>query len=156
MLPDGLALAVMRQESSFDPQIVSPAGAHGLMQVTSGTAHDTARLLGRSGAAGAGDNLSDPAVNMTLGSAYLGGLLTRFGGVVPYAAAAYNAGPHRVDRWLVDDGDPARAAAAGQTADDDRQAMMIDWIETIPFAETRNYVQRVMENMAIYQAGARS
>ena len=86
-------------------------------------------------------------MNVALGTAYLGGLLQRFGGVVPYAVAAYNAGPHRVDRWLADNGDPGRTPAAGA---DDAQAQMVDWIETIPFAETRNYVQRVMENMGIY------
>ncbi len=67
---------------------------------------------------------------------------------MPYAVAAYNAGPHRVDQWLAAS-DPARAPAAGT----DRQDGMIDWIEDIPYAETRNYVQRVMENMAIYRAG---
>lgn len=152
-LPTGLALAIMRQESSFDPQIVSPAGARGLMQLMPATARDSAHALGRPELApGAGGGmLFDPDVNQTLGSAYLRGLLARFGGVVPYAVAAYNAGPHRVDRWLADNGNPA---APDSATDDDAQARMVDWIESIPFAETRNYVQRVMENLRIYQASA--
>ncbi len=147
-LPPGLALAVIRQESSFDPQVTSPAGARGLMQLTDGTARDTARAAGRPDLSGGGTVLFDANANMTLGDAYLDTLLARFGGVVPYAVAAYNAGPHRVDQWLAA-GDPARTPASGI----DRQDGMVDWIETIPYAETRNYVQRVMENMAIYRAG---
>ncbi len=150
-LPPGLALAVMRQESSFDPQVTSPAGARGLMQLTTGTARDTARAAGRPDLAGGGAILFDPEANMTLGTAYLDTLLARFGGVVPYAVAAYNAGPHRVDQWLAAS-DPARAPAPGV----DPQDGMIDWIEEIPYAETRNYVQRVMENMAVYRAGPAS
>jgi soluble lytic murein transglycosylase len=152
-LPAGLVLAVMRQESSFDPQITSPAGARGLMQLTNGTAHDVARVVGRPELSGGGATLFDPAANMTLGTAYLDSLVLRFGGVIPYAVAAYNAGPHRVDRWLTQFGDPARAP---DRSDDDRQSQMVDWIETIPFAETRNYVERVMENMAIYGTGSAS
>ena len=155
VLPPGLALAVIRQESSFDAQITSPAGARGLMQLTSGTARDTARGLGRPELApgsGSGNSLFDPEVNLTLGTAYMAGLLNRFGGVVPYAVAAYNAGPHRVDRWLGENGDPARQPAAAP-AGESTQDLMIDWIELIPFAETRNYVQRVMENVGVYQAG---
>src|ERR1700710_662978 len=94
----------------------------------------TARLV----AAGHNDGsaLSDPATNMALGTTYLANLLNRFGGTVPYAVAAYNAGPNRVQQWLQQNGDQP----TGQTE------AMIDWIELIPFAETRNYVQRVMEN----------
>ncbi len=147
-LPPGLALAIMRQESSFDAQVTSPAGARGLMQLTVGTARDTARSLARPDPSPAG--LFDPDTNMALGGAYLSGLLVRYGGSVPYAVAAYNAGPHRVDRWLADNGDPARGPAADALGPQDR---MVDWIESIPFAETRNYVQRVMENQVVYQAG---
>lgn len=147
-LPPGLALAIMRQESSFDAQVTSPAGARGLMQLTAGTARDTARSLARPDPSPA--SLFDPDTNMALGGAYLSGLLARYGGSVPYAVAAYNAGPHRVDRWLADDGDPTRASAADALGPQDR---MVDWIESIPFAETRNYVQRVMENQVVYQAG---
>ena len=148
-LPPGLMLAIMRQESSFDPQVTSPAGARGLMQLTAGTACDTARTLGRPEPGPAG--LFDPDTNMTLGTGYLATLLTRYGGSIPYAVAAYNAGPHRVDRWLTDNGDPARNPVDDDT---ERQDHMIDWIESIPFAETRNYVQRVMENQVVYEAMA--
>ena len=126
-----LVLGVMRQESSFDPKIVSTAGAHGLMQVMPQTAAELARADH-----GPGFPLEDPDINMRLGTAYLAGLLQKFDGVVPYAVAAYDAGPHRVSEWI----------AANGTDD------MTDWIEMIPFAETRSYVQRVMENTEVYTA----
>lgn len=138
-VPPALALAVMRQESSFDPTIVSAAGARGLMQLMPGTAAE----LARADHVAAGP-LSDPAVNMRLGSAYLRRLLDRFGGVVPFAVAAYDAGPRRAQLWL-----DANRPDAG---DDDA---MTDWIEMIPFGETRNYVQRVLENRWVYDARLR-
>jgi soluble lytic murein transglycosylase len=130
--PPGLVLGVMRQESSFDPKIVSNAGAHGLMQMMPQTAAQLARANHVADAP-----LSDPDVNMRLGVLYLDDLLAKFNGVVPYAVAAYNAGPHRVQSW--EDG-PVEGDA------------MVDWIETIPFTETRNYVQRVLENAFVYSA----
>jgi soluble lytic murein transglycosylase len=87
---------------------------------------------------------SDPAHNMQLGGTYLEQMLQRFGGSLPLAVAAYNAGPDRVDEWLAQNGDP-RAGAA-------RQVDMLDWLEEIPLAETRNYVQRVLENVVVYAA----
>jgi soluble lytic murein transglycosylase len=135
-----LALGVMRQESSFEPAIVSPAGAVGLMQMMPATAR-------REG--GDPGSLTDPDVNMRLGVGYLHKLLDQFGGVAPYAVAAYNGGPHRVKAWITANGD-----AAGPAPDYWPAANMIDWIEEIPFAETRNYVQRVLENRAIYAAPA--
>ncbi len=136
--PPGLVLGVTRQESSFDAKIVSNAGAHGLMQLMP----QTAAQLGRENHVADGP-LSDPDVNMRLGVLYLDGLLARFGGTVPYAVAAYNAGPHRVQGWI-DDG-------AGVPEGD----AMIDWIEMIPYAETRNYVERVLENAFVYSAKLR-
>jgi len=135
-----LALGIMRQESSFDPGIVSHAGALGLMQMMP----DTARQEGGDPAA-----LTDPDVNMRLGVGYLHKLLDQFGGVAPYAVAAYNAGPHRVHSWISANGDAAGPPANGLLSD-----AMIDWIEQIPFTETRNYVQRVLENRAIYAVPA--
>ena len=136
-----LALGLIRQESNFNTEALSPVGARGLMQIMPGTAKAVAQRLGESTV-----NLpaltTDPAYNMRLGTAYLGDLLTQFGGAVPYAVAGYNAGPARVADWLATNGDPA-----GPTGID-----MIDWIELIPFAETRNYVQRVVENLVIYRA----
>ena len=84
---------------------------------------------------------TDTTHNMRLGSAYLDQLLSKFDGAVPFAVAGYNAGPGRVDEWVGVHGDPRAGAIA-----------MLDWMELIPFAETRNYVQRVIENMAIYRA----
>lgn len=139
-LPPGLALGIMRQESGFDAAIVSAAGAHGLMQLMPATARLVAAGHGDAGA------LSEPAINMALGTTYLASLLNRFGGTVPYAVAAYNAGPNRVQQWLQQNGDPR----------DGQSDAMIDWIELIPFAETRNYVQRVLENQVIYRARASS
>jgi soluble lytic murein transglycosylase len=135
--PPGLVLGVMRQESSFDAKIVSNAGAHGLMQLMQATAGQLAKANHV-----ADGPLSDPDVNMRLGVLYLDELLARYGGVVPYAVAAYNAGPHRVQGWIDD----------GVVLDSDA---MIDWIEMIPFTETRNYVQRVLENAVVYSAKLR-
>ena len=137
------ALGIMRQESSFDVGAISPSGARGLMQLMPPTAKAVAKKLGVP--------LSVPALtvdaqqNMLLGTSYLQEVLDRFDGTLPLAAAAYNAGPHRVDQWLADYGDPRIASMP-----------MTDWLELIPFAETRNYVQRVMENVAIYRARAGS
>ena len=138
ILEPAVALAIMRQESNFDPAAASPAGARGLMQLMPATAAFVARRL--NAAANTDALTTDPAYNMRLGTTYLSTLLTRFGGALPLAAAGYNAGPGRVADWLTANGDPA----AGPD--------MIDWIELIPFAETRNYVQRVIENVAIYRA----
>ena len=151
-----LALGIIRQESNFDPGAGSPAGARGLMQLMPATAQAVARRLGDPDAAA---HLTDPAANMRLGAAYLGWLLDQFGGVAPYAIAAYNAGPGRVAEWLSTNGDPAGAASEPlATATPDMpngwKPDMIDWIELIPFSETRNYVQRVIENIVIYRARA--
>ncbi len=135
-----LALGLMRQESSFDATIVSSAGAYGLMQLLPGTARQIDAGLGDPAVL-----LSDPAANMRVGVAYLRDLLTKFDNVRPYALAAYNAGPRHVREWIDDNGD----AAASPDPD-----AMVDWIEEIPFAETRNYVQRVLEGTQIYQAYA--
>ena len=132
-LPPGLALAVMRQESSFDPRIVSPAGARGLMQLMPATARRVA------GHPLAPDALFEAQTNIALGTKYLASLLRQFGGSVPEAVAAYNAGPHRVEAWVQQNGTPQ---GPDQT---------IDWIELIPYGETRNYVQRVMESQTIYK-----
>ena len=136
---EAFALAVMRQESGFDPEAASPAGARGLMQLMPATAAAVARRTGD-----ADGPLANPAVNMRLGTAYLHMLLDQFHGALPLAAAAYNAGPNRVTDWLAASGDPR---GGGETA-------MVDWIELIPFNETRNYVQRVMENVEVYRVQA--
>ena len=134
-----VALGLIRQESSFDVQALSPVGARGLMQLMPATAAAVAYRLGEPARLLA--LTADATYNMRLGTAYLQGLLDQFHGALPLALAAYNAGPHRVQDWLTAQGDPV----AGD-------ADMIDWIELIPFGETRNYVQRVIENVVIYHA----
>ena len=109
------------------------------MQLMPLTAQEVAKQLGTS--TSAMTLTSDPAHNMRLGAAYLRRMLDRFGNALPLAVAAYNAGPNRVDQWLVEYGDPRVGPVD-----------MIDWIELIPFNETRNYVQRVLENVVIYRA----
>jgi soluble lytic murein transglycosylase len=138
-LDPAVALGIMRQESSFDVGAVSPSGARGLMQLMPFTADAVARQLGI--ATSLGMLISDPDHNMRLGTDYLRQMLDQFGGSLPLAVAAYNAGPHRVVQWLAQNGDPRVGPVD-----------MIDWIEQIPVGETRNYVQRVLENITIYRA----
>ncbi|AXY22946.1 Soluble lytic murein transglycosylase precursor [Komagataeibacter saccharivorans] len=144
ILPADVELAVARQESGFDPAVVSPAHAVGLMQLLVSTARDVARKVGMTDVPVSAATLTDPQLNMRLGAAYLADIAQRVGGAVPYVAAAYNAGPHRTDNWLLTLGNPARDTPVPDA--------LLDWIESIPFGETRNYVERVEENMAIYQA----
>ncbi len=135
--PD-LVHAVIRQESGFYTRAVSHAGARGLMQLMPATARQTAR---REGLSFARSKLtSQPDYNMRLGTAYLTQMLERFDGSLPLALAAYNGGPHNVSKWIDRFGPP------GPT-----EAEMIDWIESIPFAETRNYVQRIIETIEVYR-----
>ncbi|MBS1014564.1 lytic transglycosylase domain-containing protein [Acetobacter persici] len=143
-LPSGLVLGLARQESNFNPDAISSSNAIGLMQLKPSTAGDMVHRAGVSASAATASGLHDPNNNLALGSAYLSYLQDKFGSVVPYMAAAYNGGPGRLSRWLATSGDPGRSGAS--------QDEMIDWIESIPFSETRNYVQRVWENMTIYAA----
>jgi soluble lytic murein transglycosylase len=141
--PDGgaepaLLLAVARQESQFDPGAVSPAGARGLMQLMPATARAVARELEIAFRPHA--LLAEPAYNLRLGARYLGRQLDNFGEPA-LALAAYNAGPGRVEAWLARYGDPR---GRGRHA-------LVDWIESIPFRETRNYVQRVLEGAEVYR-----
>ncbi|MGH7049037.1 MAG: transglycosylase SLT domain-containing protein [Acetobacteraceae bacterium] len=132
-------LGVIRQESSFDVAAASPSGALGLMQLMPATAERVARSLGERMTLAA--LTADPERNVTLGSTYLRSLLDRFDDCLPLALAAYNAGPNNVSNWLAENGDPRTGAID-----------MLDWIELIPYGETRDYVQRVIESVAIYQA----
>lgn len=144
-IEQALVLALIRQESSFDVAALSPVGARGLMQLMPGTATEVARRLGVPADIPA--LTTDPGYNMKLGTTYLGGLLDRFGQALPLAIAGYNAGPSRVQDWLANTAAGPADPVAG-TVD------MIDWIEMIPFNETRNYVQRVIENVIVYRAHA--
>jgi soluble lytic murein transglycosylase len=139
-LEAAISYGIMRQESSFDPTVISGAGAIGLMQLEPATARRTARLNGL-----AANNLFDPAQNMLLGTTYFSGLVQNFGNCLPLSIAAYNAGPSNVAKWLAANGDPELGKNAGG-------ADIIDWIEEIPFNETRNYVERVSESIVIYRA----
>jgi soluble lytic murein transglycosylase len=131
--------SVARQESAFDPHAVSSAGAKGLMQMIVPTAKYTAEHAGLD--FNADKLLTDAAFNAKLGAAHLGQLLGDEGGSYILTFAAYNAGARRVKQWIDAYGDPRSPGVDP-----------IDWVERIPFAETRNYVQRVMENLALYQA----
>lgn len=131
--------SVTRQESNFDTEAVSSANARGLMQLLPSTAQLVARRLGMNFRV---EMLTaDPQTNIKLGAAYLDEMLGRFEGSLVMAAAAYNAGPRRVDEWLVTYGNPLRG-----------ERDLLDWMEMIPFSETRNYVQRIVEGAVIYRA----
>lgn len=130
--------SISRQESNFDPRARSAPGARGMMQLMPSTASAVARQLGEPYSV---DRLFDPQFNMRLGSRYLGDMISTFNGSYIMAAAAYNAGPGRPAQWVSLCGDPR-----GGTTDP------LDFIECIPFSETRNYVMRTVETMLIYRA----
>lgn len=136
---DALVLALVRQESEFDPRATSHVGARGLMQLMPATARATARSIGVSYRTNW--LIDDADYNMRLGSSHLADLLEEFDGSYVLAAAAYNAGAHRARQWIAEYGDPRLPGVDP-----------VDWVESIPFSETRNYVQRVMENVQVYRA----
>jgi soluble lytic murein transglycosylase len=139
-VPAEMALSIARRESEFDPMVVSGANAQGLMQILPGTAKQVAGALGLP--YNKSRLLTDEDYNVTLGTAYLAGLAEEFDGNVILVSAGYNAGPSRPIRWMSERGDPRRRGGMD----------MIDWIEHIPFTETRNYVMRVAESLPIYRA----
>jgi len=133
-----LVLAVIRQESEFDQRANSYVGARGLMQLMT----YTAKLVAKQAKLPYSKSRlkSDPDYNIKLGSYYLAGLLEEYEGSYPFALAAYNAGPKRVKYWKKLNGNPQKG-----------QVNYVDWIELIKFKETRNYVQRVLENVNVYR-----
>lgn len=131
-VPESLVFAIMRAESQFNKEALSPVGARGLMQIMPYTATQVLRLLGE--AATDEKNLFLPDVNIRLGTRYLSRLQKKFQGQVPLIAAGYNSGPHRVFSWLSTFGN----------------LNMDEFIEHVPFVETRNYVKKVVRNYAIY------
>lgn len=133
-----LVLALIRQESGFYPQAVSGSGARGLMQIMPATARQVARKVALRYSKTR--LLDDPDYNLLLGTTYLSGLLERYGGSYALALAAYNAGPARANRWIDTYGDPRETDVDA-----------IDWIESIPIDETRNYVQRILESLTAYR-----
>jgi len=138
-VPPELVLSIARRESEFDPDVTSGAGARGLMQLMPGTARDMARVMDVDYSVGA--LLTDPAYNAQLGAAYLAELIEEFGPNYVLVSAAYNAGPSRARAWIAERGDPRSAGTD-----------VVDWIEMVPFRETRNYVMRVTESLAVYRA----
>lgn len=128
--------AIARQESQFDRAAISSAGARGLMQLMPGTAREQAGKMGLP--YDAGRLLTDTSYNTQLGSSYFQRIFGIYGSY-PLAIAAYNAGPGNVNKWLRANGDPRTGAID-----------MVEWIEAIPYTETRNYVQRVLENAVVY------
>ncbi|MBD8553120.1 lytic transglycosylase domain-containing protein [Rhizobium sp. CFBP 8762] len=135
-----LAYAIARQESAFNPAAVSPANARGLLQILPGTAKSVASRHGLSFSQAR--LTTDISYNATLGAHYLGEQIDDFGGSYILTFIAYNAGPRKVPEWIARYGDPR-----GKSIDE-----VVDWIEKIPYGETRNYVQRVMENYQVYKS----
>lgn len=137
-LPKSCYLAIMRQESNFDIEATSHVGAKGLMQLMPETAKQIAKILGLPQNAYA----NDVSANIKKGMAYLDQMYEKYNSIVP-AIAAYNAGPGNVGKWIEQFGDPRTFSTVEE---------IVDWIELIPFAETRQYVKKVIENMTIYNA----
>jgi soluble lytic murein transglycosylase len=133
-----LVHAITRQESLFNQRAISRAGARGLMQLMPATANAVSKKMGLDYAPA--KLLNDPVYNMTLGSTYLQSRLDLFGGNHVLAVASYNAGAGNVAKWIAANGDPR-----------DPGIDVIDWIEQIPFKETRDYVMRVLENAVVYK-----
>ncbi len=137
--PSEYTLAIIRQESEFDTTAISPAGARGLMQLMPATAQMYAKKLGlpfnKNRLSG------DPRYNITIGAAYLQSRLQLYDGSYLLATASYNAGEGNIRKWINAFGDPRNMDLENA----------VDWIELIPFPETNNYVQRVIENMQIYR-----
>jgi soluble lytic murein transglycosylase len=136
-----MTLAIARRESEFNPTIISGAGARGLMQVMPQTAKRVAAKLGILRGHRTDRLTGEWRYNARLGAHYLAGLAAEFGGNVVLMSAGYNAGPGRPRRWIEDFGDPRSG-----------RVDVVDWIESIPFSETRNYVMRVTESLPIYRA----
>ena len=133
-----IVYAIVRTESGFDQGDMSAAKAVGLMQVTPGAGRDTAK---RFGVAYDWNRLvSDPVYNTQLGAGEISALLKDYRGSFILTFAGYNAGRGRVQQWVAQHGDPR-----------DPKIDAVDWVERIPFAETRNYVERVIENLQVYR-----
>ncbi len=140
MAPE-MTLAIARRESEFDPSVISHAGARGLMQVMPATAQAMASQMGILGGHDTARLTREWDYNAKLGAAYLAGLAGGFDGNVVMMSAGYNAGPGRPLQWMLNYGDPRKG-----------EIDVVDWIEHIPFTETRNYVMRVTESLPVYRA----
>ena len=133
-----IVFGITRQESGFDPHVRSGVGARGMMQLMPETAHAVARRIGEPYSPA---RLDEADYNMRLGAAYLGHVINDFSGSYVLAAAAYNAGPSRAAEWVTYCGDPRTSSVDP-----------VDFVECIPFSETRNYVMRVLEATQVYRA----
>ena len=133
-----IILAITRQESEFDPKANSYAGAKGMMQLMTYTAKLVSKQMNVRYSKS--KLTSNPEYNIKLGTYYFNSLLNDYGGIYPFAIAAYNAGPKRVKYWRKVNGDPSK-----------KKIDYVNWIELIKFEETRNYVQRVLENANVYK-----
>nr|WP_246149790.1 lytic transglycosylase domain-containing protein [Tritonibacter litoralis] len=140
-MAEEMTLAISRRESEFDPSVISHAGARGLMQLMPATANLVAGELGIQDKHRTARLTQEWRYNAQLGAQYLVGLADEFNGNVIMMAAGYNAGPHRPQAWMERYGDPR-----------DGNPDIVDWIEHIPFNETRNYVMRVTESLPVYRA----
>ena len=138
-ISDAVAYSIARQESHFNQKDISPAKAMGLMQVTPEAAIDTARKF--KAVYNRARLLSDPVYNMQMGAAELSNLFSGYNGSYILTFAGYNAGRGRVRQWIAAYGDPR-----------DPNVDPVDWVERIPLSETRNYVERIMENLQVYRA----
>ena len=138
LLPS-LVHAIIRRESCFDDRAQSPAGALGLMQLMPTTAQTEVKALKRFGLHITRINLFEKTKNILLGTSHIDGLLETYQGNLVLSIAAYNAGTKAVDEWIETYGDPRSTSVD-----------LVHWIESIPYAETRNYVQRVLENFMVY------
>jgi soluble lytic murein transglycosylase len=132
-----MVYAIARQESAFDPTAASGVGAKGLMQLMPATAQNTAKKIGVEFDAG---RLGEASYNARLGAAHLGELMDNWKGSHILTFASYNAGPGNARKWIDAYGDPRSP-----------NVDPVDWVERIPFSETRNYVQRVLENLVVYR-----
>ncbi len=138
-IDEAIAYSIARQESHFNQKVVSTANAMGLMQVTPEAAIDTARKF--KAVYNRARLLNDPVYNMQMGAAELSNLFTGYNGSYILTFAGYNAGRGRVRQWIAAYGDPR-----------DPNVDPVDWVERIPLSETRNYVERIMENLQVYRA----
>eukprot|EP01035_Chromulina_nebulosa_P026167 gene26167-34221_t len=135
-----LSHAIIRRESGFDESALSGANARGMMQLVPATANEEARAVKRFGIKVSANNLYDKIPNIILGTSYIERLLTHYDGNLILSLAAYNAGEKPVNQWIKDYGDPRLP-----------NVDIVDWIECIPYVQTRNYVQRVLENFIVYE-----
>ncbi|HJK86666.1 MAG TPA: lytic transglycosylase domain-containing protein [Candidatus Megaira endosymbiont of Nemacystus decipiens] len=142
VIDPGLIYSIIRQESAFNKYARSKADARGLMQLLEETAKETALLI-KDDYYNSAHLMQNEHYNIRLGSNYLASLLTKFNGSYILAIAAYNAGPEKVEAWIEKFGDPRKIT---------KYRDVLNWIEMIPYAETRNYVQRVIENLEVYRS----